>query len=73
MATLSLHFMRNALAYAPKTQETVVAASHPPVLRPFRSRDCGPGLATRRRLVGAVFMEHNDDWQTQNRYMQRAS
>jgi putative transposase len=22
------------------------------------------------RRVGAVLMEHNDDWQTQNRYMQ---
>ena len=40
-----VHFMRNALAYVPKT---VLAARHPPGLHPARPRDGGSGLAARR-------------------------
>ena len=131
----SVHFMRNALAYVPKAQETVVAAA---IRKAFNQPDretagqvwrhvadqlrprfeklgrlmdeaehdvlaymtftqqhrtklhstnplerlnkevkrradvvgIFPNEDSIVRLVGAILMEQNDDWQTQNRYMQ---
>ena len=52
-----VHFMRNALAYVPKTQETVVAAAIRQALHPARPRDGGSGLAARRRSAAAPVRE----------------
>jgi transposase-like protein len=52
-----VHFMRNALAYVPKTQETVVAAAlRQAFIQPDRET-AGLGLAARRRSAAAPVRE----------------
>ena len=80
-----VHWMRNALAHVSKGQHTVVAAAIRQAFdQPHRADVVGvrsflrtggvmPLLlneASIMRLIGAVLLEQNDEWQFQNRYMQ---
>jgi transposase-like protein len=68
--------MRNALAYVPKTQETVVAAAiRQAFIQPDREtgqvwRHVADQLRPRFEKLGRLMDEAEHDVQTQNRYMQ---